>query len=79
KQQIGEKTKPTVSDRLFAISRAVGGSTYGPTATAKQSLALVNQEMAKMKTLLKQYDKKMESLIESLKQAGAPRIEGLSY
>ncbi len=76
RQEPGEKTKPTVGQRLFAVSRGVGRSTYGPTPTHRQSLEIATTELAGIKQKMESARAEMRSISEALMAAGAPWIEG---
>lgn len=76
KREIGEKTKPTIGDRLFAVDRGISRSTYGPTQTHKRSLEMVNATLIDIEASLQSARQKMKELEEKLVAAGAPYIEG---
>ena len=76
KAEPGEKRPPTVGDRLFAVSRGVGLSTYGPTASHRQSLEIATAEMAGLRDELERYQAELSDLVRELIAAGAPWIEG---
>jgi photosystem II stability/assembly factor-like uncharacterized protein len=76
KLQIGEKTKPTIGERSFAIYRGLSNSTYGPTSTHKSTMTIINTEIAAIENKLKAVEIEMETLSNALKEAGAPSIEG---
>jgi chromosome segregation ATPase len=76
KNEPGEKKKPTISDRLFSVSRGVGQSTYGPTETNRQSLEIAMDQLAEAKRDLESAQKKMSKLAQDLLEAGAPWMEG---
>ena len=76
KREIGEKTKPVIGDRLFAVDRGITRSTYGPTATHRRSLEQVNEDLAKRVQELGRIEAKMKTLDQQLKAAGAPYVEG---
>jgi len=76
KRQIGEKTQPTIGDRLFVVSRVVGGSTYGPTGTSKEVLQIIDSELQEMTTLLEEINDNSESLAKRIVSEGGPMIEG---
>ncbi|NER14366.1 glycosyl hydrolase [Leptobacterium flavescens] len=75
KQQVGEKTRPTVGDRMFAIFRGVERSTYGPTATHKRSLEIINNQLNNLSTKLDAAKNSMRQVATALKNAGAPYVE----
>ncbi len=76
KREVGEKTKPTISARLSAVTLGVGRSTYGPTETNKESLAIVQSELTAAKSRLNQLDAELTSLADALVEAGGPWVEG---
>jgi len=76
KQQVGEKSKPTIGNRLFAVNRGISHSTYGPTATNKRSLEIVEEEFADIQSTLTLHLSTMNEMSKALKEAGAPWVEG---
>ncbi|MEM6376665.1 MAG: glycosyl hydrolase [Bacteroidota bacterium] len=76
KQEIGEKTKPTIGSRLFAVSRTIDNSTYGPTATAQQNMKIIANELSGIQSKLKVAETQIEQLAKDLMEAGAPAVEG---
>ncbi|MEK6477167.1 glycosyl hydrolase [Catalinimonas sp. 4WD22] len=76
KQEIGEKTKPTISERLFAVERGISHSTYGPTPTHQQSLAIVKEQLQDIQNKLKSAQSEMAEISAELMENGAPWIEG---
>ncbi len=76
KREIGEKTRTTIGSRLFSLNIGVTRSTYGPTETHKQTLILVNTQMAQIDTKLQAARNTMADLAEKLRAAGAPYVEG---
>ncbi|MBQ4821231.1 glycosyl hydrolase [Aquimarina sp. MMG016] len=75
KQQVGEKTKPTISDRMFAIYRGVQRSTYGPTDTHVQTMDIINSQLATTNTKFNGIQNEINTLIKALNEAGAPYVE----
>ena len=75
KREVGEKTKTTIGDRLFAVNRGITRSTYGPTSTHKEAMDLINKELQAIDNQLQEALDKMKGLDEKLKQAGAPWVE----
>jgi len=47
KREVGEKFKPVIMDRLFAVSRGVDRSTYGPTKSHRDNLEIANDLIGK--------------------------------
>lgn len=75
KQQIGEKTKPTLGDRLFSLQIGIGNSTYGPTETHKKTMGIVNKQITNFKTELSKINQELSELSKALLAAGAPWVE----
>jgi len=76
KREVGEKTKPTIGDRLFSVELGIGQSTYGPTATHLKTMKIVNTQLGSIKTDLVALQATAKALGEELLEAGAPWIEG---
>jgi len=75
KQAIGERSNPTVANRLFTAFDGV--STYGPTAMHRQSLDIARSELRDLKTRLESIRRQdIPALERAVMQAGAPWIEG---
>ncbi|MEW7292766.1 VPS10 domain-containing protein [Aquimarina sp. 2304DJ70-9] len=75
KQQVGEKTKPTIGDRMFAIYRGVDRSTYGPTSTHLETMQIINTLISTMTTQYNGLKNETDSLSKALREAGAPYVE----
>ena len=73
--QPGEKTNPTVWQRLANINRGISRSTYGPTGTNKKSMTLVQNQLAEMQQELQTIQSEMDKLMEALITAGAPFVK----
>ncbi len=76
KREPGEKTKPTIGNRLFAVERGVSLSTYGPTQTNREQLEIANTEIARMTKALSDLDDELKLAGQALQDAGAPWVEG---
>ena len=76
KQEPGEKTNPAIGDRLFAVSRGIDHSTYGPTETTKNTMAIVEKQLKSSRTTLEAIVARAKTLGKDLVKAGAPWIEG---
>ena len=76
KQEVGEKSRPVISQRLFAVSRSIYRSTYGPTETARHGLEIAEAEIKDIDSKLTATTNKMKAVSNSLKEAGAPWVEG---
>lgn len=73
----GEKTKPTIAERMSSINRGVGRSRYGPTQGHLQNVEIVQEAMNEITRELKLLDINSMSLAERVYQQGGPWIEGL--
>lgn len=75
KLEIGEKTNPTIGERMFAVYRGIERSTYGPTDTHKRSMQLIDSKLEELADRLKAADMQLNSFYEELKHLGAPYVE----
>ena len=78
KNEIGEKTHPTIGNRLFAVNRGISQSTYGPTATNKESITIIQDEMKGIMAELKTIHASIKSLAKNIHNSGGPLIEGIN-
>ena len=79
KEQVGEKTKPTIADRQSVASSGTFGSTYGPTPLHRQSLEIAGEEFKQLKKDLDEIvNTKLPKMEKALRDAGAPWMEGQS-
>ncbi|MEM7456128.1 MAG: glycosyl hydrolase [Planctomycetota bacterium] len=76
KQEPGEKFAPIINDRLFAVARGVDRSTYGPTPTHREMLALANNEIVELHAEINAANESLVGLIADLVESGAPWLEG---
>jgi cob(I)alamin adenosyltransferase len=76
KRMVGEKTKPTVNDRLFSIQKSIEYSTYGPTETNKQTLVIVKEQLNELRTELDKAKGEMSEVSRAIIESGAPWVEG---
>jgi len=76
KRQIGEKTKPTIGDRLFSVELGIGQSTYGPTATHLKTMLIVNEQLHRIRSDLAKTQAMADAMGDDLLEAGAPWVEG---
>ena len=75
KQEIGEKTKVTIGSRIGAATLGTALSTYGPTATHRQTLAIASEELAELKPKIEQLlSKEIPAFESKLAEVGAPYI-----
>ncbi|MFY0673021.1 MAG: glycosyl hydrolase [Bacteroidia bacterium] len=77
KVQVGEKVKPNIGDRLFALNRGISLSTHGPTATHLQTVAIIESEFESMNNELIKLRAEAQQIAAIIKDAGGPWIEGL--
>ena len=77
KAEIGEAGEPTPGSADGVARSALSSSTYGPTGTHKATLELASERLKAIQSELKQIDEtRIPGLIQELKQAGAPWVEG---
>lgn len=74
KNAVGEKKYPTLNDRMNAAGASLWGSSYGPTQTSKNSLAIANELMDNYENQITELNTQLEKLYNDLKDAGAPVI-----
>jgi len=77
KNQIGEKNRPTLGARLFALTRGVETSTYGPTTTHKETMRIIRKQLGEMSSKLEISKKQTTNLAEKILDAGGSWVEGI--
>lgn len=77
RREVGEKTDPTIGSRLFAVQRGIERSTYGPTTTHREQLALVESATAALAERLRAVSVRMNRVGQRLVAMGGPAIEGI--
>jgi len=78
KQEIGERTEPTVSTHLWTAYRAMR-NTYGPTDMHQQSLALAQKMLTNIENKVKAISQEEVPAMErKLEELGAPWIESMA-
>ncbi len=75
KQQVGEKTKPTIGDRMFAIYRGIQWSTYGPTDTHLETMQIINATLASINSKFIALKNDLDRFSSDIQNAGAPFVE----
>ncbi|MEM7550772.1 MAG: glycosyl hydrolase [Bacteroidota bacterium] len=75
--QIGEKGKPTIPARLFALNRGVTLSTYGPTATHKKTVEIILDQWKTIDERLKALKSEAAEIGEEIVEAGGAWVEGM--
>lgn len=77
RNEVGEKSQPTIGDRVSVAAMGTKNSSYGPTPTHQQSLAIAQKQLTALKTTLKQIvTEKIPALEVELKEAKAPAVKG---
>jgi hypothetical protein len=76
KNEIGERNRPTIGDRLFAVNRGITLSTYGPTPTHRQSMTIIVDQLKSLNKSLDTLNVRIADLAKIVKDAGGPWIEG---
>ena len=72
---MGEKTPPLVSERLFALVRSVGRSSYGPTPTNLETMALIQKECESFEEQIEKLRSGLDQVDSALERAGAPPVK----
>ncbi len=75
KNEIGEKTKTTISSRLFRIQLGISHSTYGPTPTHKKQLEIVKTQLSSISNKYSTVKTNIKKLLDEMNKTGAPMIE----
>jgi photosystem II stability/assembly factor-like uncharacterized protein len=77
KQQVGEKDRHTVRDRMSFLITGTAYSTYGPTPSHRDALDIAIDELDTIKTELQTIiDEEIPAVEKLLMDAGAPWVEG---
>jgi len=76
KNKIGEKTSPTLGDRMWHLYSIIGNSTYGPTGQAMDILKLIEKEMSELEPALIKLENRAEAMNSNIIGAGGPPVEG---
>lgn len=76
KREVGERVRPTVGSRLSVVDLGVYHSTYGPTATLRNTLEIANAQLEQIKSELEEAQAEAAALGADLIRAGAPWVEG---
>jgi len=77
KNEIGERNKPTIGNRLFALNRGITTSTYGPTATHEMTVEIIEEEWEGINSRLGTLKEQARRLGEKVVSAGGAWIEGV--
>ena len=77
KEEIGERTNPTISGRMYTAMRGLR-TTYGPTDMHAKSLQIAQTELTHFMPKLRDgTENKIPAMESALESAGAPWIEGM--
>lgn len=77
KNDIGEKTHPTIGNRLFTVNLGISLSTYGPTETHKESISIIEDEVEELNAKLRTANASIRDLSKRIYMAGGPMIQGV--
>jgi hypothetical protein len=75
KNEVGEKTAPTVFQRLSVLMMGTRSSTYGPTPLLRQTLGIVNSELDKLKPETESVIEKLKETIKEAEKSGIVVVE----
>lgn len=77
RQEVGEKSQPTIGDRVSVASMGTENSSYGPTPTHRKSLSIAQQQLKALNTELnKILNEDFPALERALKAVQAPPVKG---
>ncbi len=76
KNKIGEKTSPTLGDRMWNLYAIMGQTTYGPTGQAVDIMKLIEKEMAVLVPELESLENRADAMNTNIINAGGPPVEG---
>lgn len=77
RNEVGEKSPPTIGGRVGIAAMGTRNSTYGPTPTHQQSLAIAQKQLKALKAELQQIlDTEVPELEQALQDAKAPSVKG---
>jgi len=77
KNEIGEKVKPNIVGRLFALNRGVTTSTYGPTETHKMTIEIILDQWNSINDSLIELQSEAQDLGSTIVKAGGAWVEGM--
>jgi len=78
KMDVGEKSTPTVKDRLMIVLLGIKQSTYGPTQTHRDNLNLAKEELKSIQQQINIiHTKTIPTLEKAMIEAGSPWVEGM--
>jgi photosystem II stability/assembly factor-like uncharacterized protein len=72
----GEKTKPTIGERLFAIQLGISNSTYGPTAFHNKNIEIINRQLNRDEGILQELNEGLRGIANIIRENGGPMIMG---
>jgi len=77
KREIGEKTIPTLGDRLFSLYIGLANSTYGPTDTHMDLVRWAEADLEQFSVELKGINEDIKAVAKKIVEAGGPHVEGV--
>lgn len=76
KNKVGEKTDPTLNERISFMRSALSQNTYGPTGSVIKIKQLVDKQLPAVQNDLNKLMTKMEGLADKIYEQGGPAVEG---
>ena len=77
KREMGEKTIPSLGDRLFALYIGLSNSTYGPTKTHQDLIQWAEADVNQFSKELKGINEEIKAVAQKIVDAGGPFVEGI--
>jgi len=75
KNEVGEKTHPTLFDRLSKLNMSMQKSSYGPTGTDLKTLKIAEEEYQNLDRQIKDLVNQLQQLQSRMKQLNIPYVE----
>lgn len=79
KRMPGEKTRPTIGNRMFNVSLSINNSTHGPTQTNKNNMKIIEDELEMAKTESTQLNNEIRRIASKIVELGGPYVQGIEY
>jgi len=73
--KIGEKVSPRLRDRMYTLERIINNSSYGPTGTAMEQLAILQEQIPQTLKTIETLAGDQQELTHKIEQNGGPKVE----
>lgn len=79
KNKIGEKTKPTLGDRMQVLGMNLSQNNYGPTPHVQRTREIFEKQFAEKRAQLQKLQQSMQAFADAINAAGGPQVEGFYW